>query len=131
MQAVRVSSTAQRDWYHLVGNRADVHIWTADTRSPPLAGCRAYPRELRASERWVQEAIQRALIPDRMAGLELALVLPDYSTSHFALLSGATLKALFVWGFTPLLSLMENVHTYTRSFLCLFLCTYIAYILNT
>ena len=90
MQAVRVSSTAQRDWYHLVGNRADVHIWTADTRSPPLAGCRAYPRELRASERWVQEAIQRALIPDRMAGLELALVLPDYSTSHFALLSGAT-----------------------------------------
>jgi len=89
-QAVRVSSTEQRDWFHLVGNRVDVHVWAADARPPPLAGRRAYPSQLRASERWVQEAIERSGVLERLPGLELFLVGPDYSASHHALLSGRT-----------------------------------------
>jgi len=91
MQSVLISATTERRWYRLVGQRADVRVWSARPADELGAAsgrrCRAYPSGLNPRENWVREVIEKAGrgIVD---GLALGVIGDNLADAPCALLEG-------------------------------------------
>ena len=91
MQSVLISATTERRWYRLVGQRADVRVWSARPADELGAAsgrrCRAYPSGLNPRENWVREVIEKAG-RGIIDGLALGVIGDNLADAPCALLEG-------------------------------------------
>ena len=93
IQSVQVSSTSNRRWLRLVGERHDLQLWQPDGRSVASAtkatspSRRPYPSGLRPSEMWVQQAIEAAGA-SHLQGMALTLPVHSLADGPIAVLHG-------------------------------------------